>query len=134
MRLDAVFFLVTCLFMVSCKKHPPEVQLQDGTYHGTFKRSYVSRVSNVSLQFSEGSFSGKSDNDSAYYPVICAGTFSASGDSVQFNNACFFTANFDWSYILSGKYFFAKKNDSLVITRSYGGIFYYTDIYTLKRN
>ena len=64
------------------------------------------------------------------YPAICRGTFTLGGDEIEFRNGCAWTAEFDWSLILSGKFKFTKEGDEIVITKSDNGFF---DIYRLKR-
>jgi len=83
----------------------------------------------VNLALTGNEFSGT--GGPGYYPTICNGTFSTHGTEIDFKNACYFTANFDWSLILSGKYNYTAINDSLVITRNYNGIFH--DEYRLAR-
>jgi hypothetical protein len=106
----------------SCSK-TQENQVPQGTYTGTFQRitGGMGDTVHVSLTFSNTEFHGNGGR--GYYPTICNGTFGTKGQEIDFKNACYFTANFDWSLILSGKYNFTAINDSLVITRDYNGIF-----------
>jgi len=102
-----------------------------GTYKGTFQRSIIGKTSNVVLIFSSNNFEGQSRY--LHYPDLCNGTFSISQNTVLFKNACFYTADFDWSYILSNKFKILVFGDSLIMTRGYNGVIYYYDTYRLKR-
>jgi len=114
--------LLITLITVSCTKSQ-EDQSPQGTYTGTFQRitGGMGDTVHVSVSLVGNVFSGIGGRD--YYPSICSGTFSLNGEQADFKNSCFFTANFDWSLILNGKYTFNSKDDSLVITRDYNGIF-----------
>jgi len=123
-----VLVAVSCL---SCSK-TQENQTPQGAYTGSFQRitGGMGDTVHVTLILTGHEFSGNCGR--AYYPSICNGTFNIKGSSLEFKNACFFTANFDWSLILDGKYQFTAINDSLVITRDYNGIF--RDEYRLARS
>ena len=126
-----LFFILTALIFltISCKKYN-STSIPIGTYQGTFQRSVINTVSNVTIKFSSKDFEGQSQY--IHYPDICNGTFLISQDTISFGNACVYTADFDWSLILSGKYKVSVFGDSLIITRAYNGIVYYDDIYKLK--
>jgi len=121
MRPLLIILLIT-LITVSCSKNQDN-QSPQGTYTGTFQRitGGMGDTVHVSVSLVGNVFSGMGGRD--YYPSICSGTFSLNGEQADFKNSCFFTANFDWSLILNGKYTFNSKDDSLVITRDYNGIF-----------
>jgi len=127
-----LFFVLTALtfLSISCKKDDPTT-IVSGTYKGTFKRSFINNISNVTIKFSSGKFEGESQY--THYPDICNGNFSVSADTISFQNACVYTADFDWSYILSGKFVISVFGDSLIIKRGYNGVFYYYDSYKLKK-
>ncbi len=131
MRPFFFLFLVLALLIISCKKSSLNTTIPIGTYKGTFQRSIMNKVSNVTLQFSSNSYKGQSD--SIHYPDICKGSFSISKDTVSFTNTCFYTANFDWTYILDRKYKISVFGDSLIMTREYNGFVYYFDTYKLKK-
>lgn len=86
-------------------------------------------IPNVTLTFSDQHFNGQSNM--SRYPAICNGTFQLSGDSIQFNNACVFTADFDWTLILSGRYDIYTIEDQLIITRTYNN--QVKDVYNLRK-
>lgn len=129
-----IFSALLCLtlFAVSCKKTNPDFVIPDGTYVGTFQRvtTVGGQLSNVTITFSVNNWTGQSEF--AKYPALCHGTYKVSGgDDVTFENACPWTAEFDWTLILSQDYKFKIVGDSLEISRSYNGSF--KDIYKLKK-
>lgn len=81
MRPVFFLFLVLALLIISCKKSSLNTNIPIGTYKGTFQRSIMNKVSNVTLQFSSNSYKGQSD--SIHYPDICKGSFSISKDTVS---------------------------------------------------
>lgn len=124
--------IVSCI-AAGCEKNPPEQTIPAGIYKGSFRRSSGAEASNITLQLSaDGKFEGTSEKPQ--YPAICNGKYSISKDSLTFENGCAFTANFDWTLILNGKYHYEYgANDSLVFYRGYSGGANYFDIYTLKQ-
>jgi hypothetical protein len=108
------------------------VVLLSGTYKGNFSRSsplvkYAS--AEVTISFDDNSFEGTSNM--IKYPAICRGTFSLSGNQIEFTNICAWTAEFDWSLILSGKYTFSINGDEIQFKRSYDEFNH--DFYWLKK-
>jgi len=103
-------------------------------YTGTFVRMDGTPlndpiVSNVTLNFTNNTFSGTSNVHN--YPALCSGTFTISQTRIIVNNTCFFTANFDWTYIFKGEYNYEQKGNQLRIWRTYpDGT---TDIYQLTK-
>jgi hypothetical protein len=126
--LPALILVSTC----SKKDSPPQTTII-GVYAGSFERIYgdTGIKRGVSITFSTNKFSGSSD--STHYPAICNGSYAIAGDSINFQNQCDFPANFDWTYILNGKYSLKIKNDSLQISHTYGDFIYEADIYRLKK-
>lgn len=124
--------LCLTLFVVSCKKTNTDYVIAEGTYVGTFQRvtSGGAQLSNVTITFSASHWTGKSQF--ANYPALCHGTYKASGgDNVTFENACPWTAEFDWTLILSQNYKLNIVGNSLEISRDYNGSF--KDIYKLTK-
>lgn len=115
----------------SCRKSASDTTIADGTYTGTFQRTNInaSIISNVTLTFSENRWSGTSDHGE--YPALCNGTYSTNGNTITFNNACAWLANFDWTYILAGSYTINTSGQHITITKDYNGV--YQDIYKLSR-
>ncbi len=128
----SAFFLFMAMMFVACNKEKESNKL-DGNYAGTFTR-VVNSVSNpvtaqVSIRFQNGQFEGQSSV--VKYPAICNGTYRYENNLLTVENACFFTADFDWSLIFKGEYTVTQRGDSLtlVIDRTNGP----DDWYHLKR-
>ena len=128
-----VLLIVASLLAVSCNKSTVATpSFVTGNYAGTFEREKgigKGPGAKVSLSFAVANFSGASD--STKYPAICNGHFSITADTINFQNQCVWTADFDWSLILNGKYSFKAFGDSLEIKRVYPGQM--TDVYRLKK-
>jgi hypothetical protein len=112
-----------CLALSSCENddnYNEQVTLLNGEYTGTFQRKLSwsnSSISNITLTFQFDKWSGSSDI--IKYPALCRGTFSIVGDSIVFVNECAWTAEFDWSLILSGKYKIERHGDQIEFYRNY---------------
>ena len=106
----------------------------EGSYSGTFTRTAGNAAnsvsSNVILSFHNGKFTGTSTL--SQYPAICSGTYAAVSNKLQVNNACFFTANFDWTYIFTGEYQYTKEGNQLRIWRAYNEDV--RDVYVLTKD
>lgn len=125
---------MTGLMLLSCQdSEEPDLSLANGTYSGVFYRSSPTTKwagSSVVITFDDGTFNGGSD--SVKYPAICEGTYTKVGlSSVEFANTCVWTADFDWSFILGGRYEIDYVEDELVMTQSVGAQAYNT--YRLRR-
>ncbi|WP_144266300.1 hypothetical protein [Pontibacter ummariensis] len=119
-----LLFVILFLFMsVSCDKEEIDPETLNGTYTGYFVRASSPSAdyarANVTLTLDNGKFSGSSNMP--YYPAICRGTYSLSGHEIQFQNECFWTANFDWTYILDGSFRLSLDGDKLTITKQLEG-------------
>lgn len=120
------------LFLASCSGEAVQKPKHlSGEYTGTFMRTsplanYPTR--DVSMTFAGPNFSGTGDDPQ--YPGICNGTFNIQGYEIEFTNACFWTANFDWTLILSGKYEYSVSGDSVTLIKRMGDI---SDSYHLVR-
>lgn len=128
-----LLLIVSIFFIfISCNDDSVSSQLPEGTYTGVFIRSSPQArflTSDVELTFQDQSFVGSSSIQN--YPSICNGSFTVSGGDIEFTNSCIWTADFDWSYILSGKFELAINGDELIMTRTYEGDA--TDFYKLNR-
>ncbi|MBZ5856619.1 hypothetical protein [Flavihumibacter profundi] len=128
-----LFTVILAISFFSCKKYNTSpVQLEDGIYSGTFQRlvNGYGQVSKVTLTFSRGIWTGESEF--AKYPALCHGTYSLDQNGViSFVNDCVFTAEFDWSLILSHQFSLNREGDSISFSRS--PMVNYTDIYRLKK-
>jgi len=110
---------------------PAPVNLDNGTYVGTFQRQTLasSLPSGVTLTLSNGNWTGSSYMQK--YPALCSGTYTTSGSQVQFEDTCTWSADFDWSLKLDGTYEITQYDDTLVLTRQQGNTT--VDIYKLKK-
>ncbi len=126
-----VLLCLTCL-TVSCEKTSSTLAIPDGTYMGTFQRqtSTGGQVSNVTIIFLGNNWTGQ--GQFVKYPALCHGTYKIIGaDNVNFENACPWTAEFDWTLILSQDYKIKFIGRDLEISRDYNGAF--KDIYNLTK-
>ena len=89
-------------------------RIPNGTYEGTFQRDRVWRedsIANITITFEGNSWNGSSDIDK--YPALCRGTYSIDGETITFQNECPWTADFDWTLILSGEYILEGSGETL---------------------
>lgn len=116
--------LLTLLSILSLSNgcSPTDQEHLEGTYTGTFERNGV--ISNVEIRLENGLWSGISDL--GYFPALCNGSYSIRGNSINFENHCAWTANFDHSLILAEDWTFNLNGNTLVLSRS-------TDEYVLKK-
>ncbi|MEP0987356.1 hypothetical protein [Ekhidna sp.] len=131
MRVKLLLLLITIVFINSCDDERLTLADLDGTYEGNFIRSspYAKYApAQVTLTFAKGQFQGASEKTK--YPAICNGTYEVEGDKVEFINTCIWTAEFDWSLILSGEFYIEFEANTLTLQRKNGDI---TDLYQLKR-
>lgn len=133
MRQVIIGAVIACMALASCKKEKNKGIQLSGTYKGIFYRESVIKhdTSQVTLNFNGNNFNGGSSID--LYPAVCNGTFSVNSNKATFTNACFWTANFDWSYILNGEYQISTSGDTLRIERGYDGIIFSADRYMLVK-
>ncbi|HSM48170.1 MAG TPA: hypothetical protein VK872_10180 [Draconibacterium sp.] len=98
----------------------PVLHIPDGTYTGTFQRELVwskSDTAQVTLTFSSNNWYGESDK--VKYPALCNGTYSIDGNKINFNSGCAWSAEFDWSLILSGEYTLTITGNTIEFSRDY---------------
>lgn len=136
MRTILVFALfLTCL--AGCEKETQNyTTVPDGIYVGTFQREPVwaeNDTANITITFYSNTWSGYSDK--IKYPALCKGTYSIAGDTIIFENQCAWTAEFDWSLILSGKYVIKSMGRTLEFYREYRSATSdtYVDRYKIKK-
>lgn len=136
MRTQIVLLIVLVIGFSGCEKSKNiNTGIPEGTYFGTFQRVTVSgdaMVSNVTISIGEGKWSGQTDIEK--YPALCRGSYEIKNDKVIFTNECAWTADFDWSLILSGEYDYSFIDSILTIIKNYDnqatGLI--KDIYTLS--
>ncbi|GMN10267.1 hypothetical protein MTsPCn9_13180 [Croceitalea sp. MTPC9] len=124
MKLKSLILIVLLIGLLACNNDDGiKKQIIEGEYVGIFERNGI--TSNVQLNLDDSGFSGESDTQK--FPAICNGTYSISDNSINFSNACIWTADFDWTLILSKEWNFDFKNNTLVLVHSNG------DKYTLTK-
>jgi hypothetical protein len=123
------FLLLVIVFFISCKPDKKDpVVIKPGIYKGQFYHTspYIYHApSNVTLTFTDQRFSGTSDQER--FPAICRGAYKMADHEIEFVNECPWTADFDWNYILNGKYKAKITGNSLELTKQSGN-----DIYQYK--
>jgi hypothetical protein len=118
-----LLYLALVIALISCEAGEDLMNgpLVPGTYKGIFYRTesgatcYV--LNQVSLELTSDRFSGSSSV--SHYPAICHGTYSLNGTKIKFADECFWTAEFDWSLILSGEYTLSIDGNKVKMTRRY---------------
>ena len=111
---------VTLLFvLISCNKNDSEIaipQITNGNYIGIFERNGVN--SNVQLNLNSGTFNGQSTTQK--FPALCNGTYSITGNTINFEDKCVWTAEFDWTLILNGQWNYVMSGNILTLTKANG--------------
>jgi hypothetical protein len=126
-------WLVLGLLLMSCDTGMyGDGVLTEGTYVGVFLRNDPladTIPANVTITITGDRFEGSSSIRNI--PAICEGRVRSDGRSVEFENECVFTADFDWTYILNGTFQASTERKTLILTKSYGPGRY--DTYHLTR-
>ncbi len=131
MRTFQLILIISTFLLTSCVDESVDLNDIEGTYEGTFIRTSPNAKyapSQVTLIFSNGQFQGASETTK--YPAICSGTYEIKGTKVDFANSCVWTAEFDWSLILSGEFTAELTSNELTLQRKNGSTW---DLYELKR-
>jgi len=129
--------LFVIIFTLGCKRdQSPNDKISTGIYIGTFQRQLAfggGDVVQVSINFDSDTWTGSSSNNK--YPALCNGTYVINGQKIIFSNKCVWTADFDWTLILTGEYNFTVNGNQLTISRDYSGptTDAYTDNYLLTK-
>jgi len=93
----------------------------NGTYTGTFQRfsgETAGEISIVEMNFDNGTWGGTSTIQK--YPALCAGEYTLGSGEITFTNGCFWTAEFDWTLILSGTFKFRKTQTNMTFEKTMG--------------
>ncbi|MFY0592202.1 hypothetical protein [Roseivirga sp.] len=102
-QLFSILLILSCL---SCNNSDSEPDtIPDGTFIGTFTVEYMDgrTYSNpVSVTFKSGEYYNAGNVDKV--PAGGSGKFTISNGLIEFIDENFWTAEFDWNLILSGKY------------------------------
>lgn len=122
MNMKKIISLLLIFFsLFGCDKEEHVARkIEGGYYTGTFQRESDEldrEIANVSFRFSSNEWNGTSDL--VKYPALSKGTFSIVGDTIIFNSDGVWTADFDWTLILSGKYAISRTGDQIEFTRNY---------------
>lgn len=124
MKVKILILFGLLIAIVGCNNDDNNIKANiNGDYLGIFERN--GNTSNVELTFNNGTYNGQSEIEK--FPALCNGTYAISGSTITFANDCAWTAEFDWSLILSDKWNFNLNNNILIITKSNG------DKYTLTQ-
>ena len=120
-----ILLLIGIMFMtLACNNDDENPQSEiNGEYVGIFERN--GNTSNVELNINNGIYSGESDT--VKFPAICNGNYSVSSNLIMFQNECIWTAEFDWTLILSDEWNYDLNGNTLILTKSNG------DKYTLTK-
>jgi hypothetical protein len=119
--------VVCTLLLLACDKTDSESSGLYGRYIGIFNRTGMD-TAQVSLLFTGNHFEGQSNKPN--YPAVCRGNFQQDNNSIHFSDSCSWTANFDWSLILSGKYNISFMQGTVRIWKTNGVV---TDEYLLRQ-
>jgi len=129
--------VIIILTSIGCEsKHNAPDNIPDGIYTGTFQRQQAfggGEIAQVTITFSSNTWTGQSNMQK--YPALCHGTYKLDNQKITFANDCAWTAEFDWSLILSGEFDFHLNNNQLTIIRSFLGpsTDTWSDNYTLTK-
>lgn len=107
-------------------------RIADGQYVGTFQRATPTgkfATANVLLTLQDGRFSGSSDQDR--YPAIGSGTYTQTDAAITFVNENMWTADFDWTLILTGEFSRTVDSDGTLVLQKKQGEGSY-DTYRLR--
>jgi hypothetical protein len=131
-----ILLLVALLLpAIACKKDKEtKPVIPDGTYAGTFQRqgNGTGQVVNVTLNLNDFGFNSSGPAPANRYPVIGKGKYAIDNNKITFSDSLVYTADFDWTLILSQEYQFDSRGDSLIIVRQYNA--QVRDIYKLKKH
>lgn len=103
------------------------------TLKGTFQRNNTTPGPKVAVEFeltASGTYNNKGIGYANRYPVIGRGRVETGVNYITFTDSSFYTADFDWSIILNGKYEAYQEGDSVVFKKNYNNK--QQDIYKLK--
>lgn len=84
------------------------------------------RTGEVSLSFNDGIYTGATKF--AKFPAISEGNYVVNNYTISFSNICIWTAEFDWSLILTGDWRFTLQDNEGILTNKIG------DRYVLDKN
>lgn len=108
-----VFFISGVFTLAGCDKQ--RMKTEEGTYTGTFTVTYENGVKSgtTTLKLKDGKFSCQGNPDRI--PAGGSGTYQIKGNTVEFTDINFWTADFDWNLILNGNYEYSFDGKKMVI-------------------
>lgn len=120
-----IFLLLTlAITIIGCDNDDDITETNvDGNYIGVFERA--GNTSDVELNLNNGTWTGESETEK--FPALCNGNYSISENIITFENACAWTADFDWTLILNDEWSYNLNGNTLVLTKANG------DKYTLTK-
>lgn len=123
-----ILFAFICFGLFSCNEADINPNSLDGHYKGEFtiSSSTGSQTSQVDLNFESGTFTGTSSNNKL--PALGTGAFRLQGSDIQFTNASFWTADFDWNLILDGAYKIKTTSNTITLTREINQVTYHYEL------
>ncbi len=122
MNLKYLVLVGIIIIALACSSDDDQPNIE-GEYIGIFERN--GNTSNVELNFANGIFSG--DSETVKFPAICNGNYSISNKTIEFENLCIWTAEFDWTLVLGENWNYTFINNILTMTKVNG------DKYTLTK-
>jgi len=122
MNLKYLILVGIIIITIACSSDDDQPNIE-GEYIGIFERN--GNTSNVELNFTNGIFSG--DSETVKFPAICNGNYSISNQTIEFENLCVWTAEFDWTLVLGENWNYTFINNILTMTKVNG------DKYTLTK-
>lgn len=130
---NLILIIVLFIAAQSCKNGNEVESNLSGTYQGTFIRSSMTAKympAEVTITFTEKGYTGTSNI--IKYPAIGSGTYKIIGDTIKFLGNGYWTADFDWSLIMSGDYILTKEGSEIIIQKDYKDSNKTFDTYRLK--
>ena len=108
--------LITALLLFGCKKEN-DLQIQQGTYKGTFTVTYESgtHTGQTTVELKDGRYTCLANVNRI--PAGGSGKYSIDKKSITFYDENFWTAEFDGGLILNGNYDYTFDGKNLKINR-----------------
>lgn len=125
MKMSIKLFITLSFLLLGCENTPKLPDL-DGNYAGSYTRG--DSITAITLSIDNYRFEG--DSEINRFPAICAGTVGWDEYTIEFDDECTWTADFDWTLILSGSYTYAYSKDKLTFYRGTGD---YYERYTIEK-
>jgi hypothetical protein len=130
--------VVLLISVIGCSKDKEEKEIREelsagGIFKGTFQRQTNTggAIVPITLELKGNTYSGSVGAPGYRYPVIGRGSFTVKDNTIKFLDSLYYTADFDWSLILSEEYKASRQGDSIVLSRSYESN--RKDVYKLKK-